>query len=171
MPNNDIVDWVLVELRDAADAASANEGAIVDRQAGFLLKDGSIVNVDGVSTLSFAANISNHLFVVVHHRNHLKMMSANALTQAAGIYAYDFTSGVNKAYGNSEKFLSGKAVMYGGDANGDGNINLGEAALWNSEAGKASYLNTDLTLDGQADNQDKNEVWLPNRGVSSQVPE
>ncbi len=171
IPNTDVVDWVLVELRDAADAASAGSGTLIDRQAGFLLKDGSIVNVDGSSTLSFAANVSENLFVVVHHRNHLEMMSSTALTPNAGVYSYDFTTGVSQAYGNSQKLISGKAVMLGGDANADGQINNGDAALWRDEAGTSGYLKTDATLDGQTDNKDKNDIWLLNKGQSSSVPD
>ena len=171
IPNTNVVDWVLVELRDAANAASASSATIIDRQAGFLLKDGSIVNVNGSSPLSFAADVSENLFVVVHHRNHLEMMSSSALTPNAGVYSYDFTSGVNQAYGNSEKLISGKAVMMGGDANADGHIDNNDAGLWHNEAGSNGYLKSDISLDGQSGNKDKNDVWVPNNGVSSSVPD
>ncbi len=171
IPNTDVVDWVLLELRDAAGVASAGTGTVIDRKAGFLLKDGSIVETDGSSTLSFAANVSQNLFVVVHHRNHLKIMSANALTQSGGVYTYDFTTGVSQAYLSEEKMVSGKAVLYGGDADADGEIGTNDAALWYDETGTSGYLKTDVTFDGQSDNKDKNDVWVPNNGVQSHIPD
>jgi hypothetical protein len=171
IPNADVVDWVLVELRDAPDAASAGSGTIIDRKAGFLLKDGSIVDIDGAGTLSFAANLSQNLFVVIHHRNHLKVMSNNALTQSGGAYTYDFTTGISQAYGSDEKMVSGKAVLYGGDADANGEIGSGDAVLWINEVGTGGYLKTDVTFDGQSDNKDKNDIWVPNNGINSQIPD
>lgn len=34
IPNNDVVDWILVELRNATDAASATPSTIISQQAG-----------------------------------------------------------------------------------------------------------------------------------------
>ena len=51
IPNTEVVDWVLVELRDAADAASATAATRITRKAGFLLKDGTVVGLDGSSNL------------------------------------------------------------------------------------------------------------------------
>ncbi len=42
--------------------------------------------------------------------------------------------------------------------------------LWENAAGESGYLQSDLDLDGQADNPDKNDFWLINEGESSQVP-
>ena len=56
IPNPEIVDWVLIELRDAADAASANTATTIARRAVFLLNDGRIVGLDGSSRLA----IPNH---------------------------------------------------------------------------------------------------------------
>ena len=43
IPNYDIVDWMLVELRDANNAPSATPATIIAQQAAFVLKDGSVV--------------------------------------------------------------------------------------------------------------------------------
>lgn len=62
--------------------------------------------------------------------------------------------------------------MYSG--NGDANriINMTDkTGIWSPNAGKTGYLNADFNLDGQVDNRDKNEFWLPNLNKSSQVPE
>ncbi|MBM3436207.1 MAG: hypothetical protein FJY07_08355, partial [Bacteroidetes bacterium] len=46
IPNSGVVDWILVELRDAASAASATAVTSIARQAGFLLNDGSVVGLE-----------------------------------------------------------------------------------------------------------------------------
>jgi hypothetical protein len=66
--------------------------------------------------------------------------------------------------------VSGKAVLYGGDANADGEIGTGDATIWYNEVGTAGYLKTDVSFDGQSDNRDKNDIFVPNNGVNSQIP-
>ena len=51
IPNDDIVDWVLVDLRDATDPSLATYSSTCGRKAAFLLKDGRIVDLDGQSAL------------------------------------------------------------------------------------------------------------------------
>ncbi|MEZ5196597.1 MAG: lamin tail domain-containing protein [Bacteroidales bacterium] len=86
LPNQNIVDWVLIELRDAPNASSATQNSIIERQAGFLLRDGKITGTDGESTLRFLVNYSDSLYVVVQHRNHLGIMSTFALQDDLGIF-------------------------------------------------------------------------------------
>ncbi len=40
----DVVDWVIVELRDAPDAVSADPASYVAKQAAFVLDNGSVVD-------------------------------------------------------------------------------------------------------------------------------
>jgi photosystem II stability/assembly factor-like uncharacterized protein len=167
-----VVDWVLIELRDAVDAASAIPATIVERQAAFLLDNGKIVDIHSNVECSFATSISNNLFVVVHHRNYLSVMSANALVKMAGVYSYDFTTDVSQAYGDSQNNLgSGIYGFIGGDVNADGNIDLSDKTIWLNQAGTKGYISPDINMDGQSNNEDKNEFWLPNRGKWSYVPE
>ena len=42
---------------------------------------------------------------------------------------------------------------------------------WENETGTEGYSASDLNLDTQINNQDKNDFWLPNFGEGSQVPE
>jgi hypothetical protein len=50
IPNADVVDWVLIEMRDAPDAASATSATIIEQQAAFISEDGSMVATDGTSS-------------------------------------------------------------------------------------------------------------------------
>lgn len=176
IPNADVVDWVLIELRDASSAATADGASAISRQAGLLLKDGSVVGVDGASNMSFAASFSNNLFVVVWHRNHLGILSANPLTQTAGVYTYDFTVGLTQAYGGGAGYKlidAGNDVygMAGGNTNGDKLVDASDKAVWTAESGSAGYLPSDHNLDAQSNNQDKDDTWIDNTSLSGQVPD
>jgi hypothetical protein len=174
LPNENIVDWVLVELRDAPDAASADDNTIVAIQAGFLLNDGSIVAEDGSSNMSFDLSISQNLYVVVYHRNHIAVLSNYALTQSGGVYSYDFTNDAGQAYGGNAAHKNLGAGIYGlfsGDANVDGKVDLNDKTIWANQSGEQGYKSSDFNLDGQISNPDKNEKWLSNNGEESQVPE
>ncbi len=70
---NEVVDWVLVELRD-----ESNSLTIIESQSAFVLKDGSIVDLDGVSPVNFTSPNGNY-FISVKHRNHLSVMSSSAV--------------------------------------------------------------------------------------------
>jgi len=175
IPNPDVVDWVLVEFRDAVDAASADELTIIQQQVAFLLKDGSIVDLDGFSNIQFTASVSQQLYVVIRHRNHIDIISSNPLTDAGGIYTYNFTSAIDKVYGGATGYkdlASGAFGMAGGDADADGTVNGSDKTAWAVETGKTAYLYEDQNLDGQVNNIDKNDVWVTNNNSKvSQVPE
>ena len=173
IPNGNVVEWVLVELRDAINAGSATVGTRIARQAAFILNDGSIVGMDGFSDLIITATITNNLFAIVWHKNHLGEMSALPLTLVGGIYSYDFTTGAGQAYGvNGHKQLAvGKWGMFSGDGDANNTVNnTDKTAVWTPNVGKKGYLNADFNRNGQVNNPDKNNFWLPNVGKSCQVP-
>jgi len=87
-----------MELRDAADAASATPATIFARQAAFVMNDGTIVATDGSSDPVLTGSLTQNLFVVVNHRNHLSVMSATPVIKSGGVYAYNFTIGETQAY-------------------------------------------------------------------------
>jgi PKD repeat protein len=169
-----VVDWLLIELRDATAAAIATAAARIARRACFLLKNGSVVDVNGTSLLHFTNVISNQLFVVVYHRNHIPVISANALVKLAGVYSYDFTTGSGQAYGGTlghKQVATGIWGMFAGDADASGQVNsLDKTTMWLLQAAKKGYLKSDLNMDVQVNNRDKNDYWRPNQGAGSQVP-
>jgi hypothetical protein len=173
IPSPDVCDWVLIELRDALDAASAIPATRINIQAAFILIDGSVVGLDGLSNLILGYPPANQLFAVIWHRNHLPVMSAFPLNLNGEIYSYDFTLSSEQAFGNNAQKDLGTGVFgfYGGDANGDGAINNSDATVtWFSQAGSFDYLSADCNEDTQVDNKDKNEMWLINKGEDNQVP-
>ena len=175
LPNTDIVDWVLVELRDAADATSATNATVIATQAGFLLNNGTIVSMDGSSPLFYNLAISQNLFAKVYSRNHLDILSENSLTGIGEVYNYDFTTGSEQVYGGAlgYKYLgNSKWGMVSGDGNCDGEVSpLDLSQDWEQQAGEAGYNLNDHNLDGQVDNQDKDDYLLPNLEKVSQMPD
>lgn len=166
IPNSSVVDWILVELRDAPNAASATAATRIGQMAGFVLNNGSVVGIDGSSNLQFTTPVSQNLFLVIWHRNHLGIMSATPLTLNVDLYSFNFTSNIFKAYGglNGYKYYSpGIACMVAGDANNDGLIDLTDKTNnWSDQAGNYGYLHGDFSMDGRVSNRDKNSFWVPN---------
>lgn len=164
-----IVDWVLVELRSDTTAAS-----IVAARAAWLQSNGSVLDIDGVTPLTFDVPHDNY-YVVVHHRNHLSIMSATALPLNEASPLYDFTTAQSQAYGaNPMKELEpGVFGMYAGDADADGSIDAADRdSGWRAQNGTEwEYGKSgDFNLDGGIDASDLNLYWRPNLGKTTRVP-
>ncbi|MBN1340952.1 MAG: hypothetical protein JXA03_16610 [Bacteroidales bacterium] len=174
IPNAGVVDWILVELRDAASATQATGSTMIAQKAGFLMKDGTVTGIDGQSDLSFTNSIQNSLFVVVWHRNHYGVLAANPLIETGGIYTYDFSSSAGQAYGGMlghKEIAPGIWGMAGGDGNSDNQVNNDDKIIvWAAQAGNSGYLNGDFDMNAQVNNQDKVDLWAPNSGTGGQVP-
>jgi uncharacterized protein YjdB len=80
-----IVDWVFVELR-----SKSNYANVIATRSGLLQRDGDIVELDGVSSLRFPEIKMDDYFVAVRHRNHLGVMTQNALTAVELTQVIDF---------------------------------------------------------------------------------
>jgi glucose/arabinose dehydrogenase len=175
IPNSDVVDWVLVELRDAPSASAATEATIIARQAAFLLSDGSIVGLDGSSLLQFNNSLIHQLFVVIWHRNHLGVMSANQVDWINYVYSYDFMGSSTQFYGDlagHKEIAPNVWGMIAGDSDGNGIINtIDRTVNWMGEAGQQGYKTSDFNLDNEINNPDKNDYLVPNHLKSSQIPE
>lgn len=172
IPNTSVVDWCLIEIRDAVDASSATPTTSIQKEAAFLLKDGSVVGLDGTTNIALKQFIHQQLFVVVWHRNHLGVMSANPLSFSAGLYPFNFTTAASQAYLGGQKDLGGSYFgMYGGDADGNSEVHQNDIDLrWAIEAGNSGYYGGDMNMDSQTNNQDKDDVWLQNLNEQSQIP-
>lgn len=172
------VDWVLVELREASSAAAALSSTRVGSAAGFLMNDGTIKATDGTSnlTVSLSGNSGADFYVVIYHRNHLPIMSANAISESSSVYTIDFTSASANTHQGTTGLASlsgGKFAMIAGDANGDGSVNATDITLWKVENGDAfsySITSSDFNLDGEINAIDLNDFQKKNESKSSQVP-
>lgn len=113
-----IVDWIWVELRDETDNT-----VIINSQSALLQRDGDIVSGDGVSPLEFTQDAGSY-YIVINHRNHLGIMSANSIALSNTVTTVDFTNTASQiTYGSNAQTISGMptntVAMWCGDANED----------------------------------------------------
>jgi uncharacterized protein (TIGR02145 family) len=156
----DLVDWVLVEYRAAADCT-----LISGREARLLWKDGTVTDHQGNSLMQAAAQGMN--YIVLYHLNHLPVMTAYPVSLTSGA-TYDlsdtlacplFGGGRRAAYqlgGGLAGLPVGdlnhdKRLKYSGPQN-DRNIILtrintqtGSTTLTTTTGG---YFDEDLSMDG-----------------------
>jgi len=174
-PNIDVVDWILLEFRDApGDASTATSATTFEYQAAFLLKDGSIVGIDGYTDLILNNQVNNNLYAVIHHRNHIPIMSSGPIPLSGNLYEYDFTGSETTVYGGDTGYVEiapGIWGMVSGDGLCDGVINIDDKiVVWEIEAGNSGYHSADFNMNGNIDNKDKNGYWKPNIGSYNQEP-
>jgi hypothetical protein len=173
IPNANVVDWVLVELRAAATAATATSGTVSVRKAGFILKNGHIVDLDGSSSLQLQPTAPANFYVVVYHRTHIPAMSAVHLNFSAGAYRHNFKTAVSQAYGTAAlvNLGSGNFGFYAGRVENSTPFTIDtpdQTTGW-QERNKLGYQPADATLKGTIDAADRSVIWN-NRGRTSQVP-
>jgi len=169
----EVVDWILVELRTGTDAST-----MVSRRACFVLSEGSVVDTDGISPLSFEDISDGDYYVVLYSRNHLAIMSALPVTLSSSETAvFDFTTDSGNYYGGVSVACEIETDVWGmwsGDINHDGEITTSDYTLWYNSArlGESGYLETDINYDSQVTTSDYT-IWYNNArvGASSGVPE
>lgn len=171
MPNDSIVDWVLIELRQAPTPNQALDTSIVGRRAAFLLSNGKIVDLDGVSPVLINTNRAGRMFVVVHHRTHIPIQSSDSLVRQGNIFTYNFNAS-GSAFGSSplHDFGNGNFGAYCGKANPNsaGGVGSSDAnAAWTNR-NTIGYSDADVNLDGIVNAEDR--AWIyNNQGVQSEV--
>jgi Ig-like domain CHU_C associated len=156
--NNAIVDWVIVELR-----SPDNISYSVAQRAALLQRDGDIVEMDGISTISFNTPLeADKYYVVVRHRNHLSIRSKMPVSFVfSPITKIDFTDPNNTnvllsgAVGNYWKsvnvttpnFNGEKKVINVGDANRNGIITGADRLKFSQQNGNLSLDYGSATAD------------------------
>ncbi len=187
-----IVDWVLVELRTGAtaDAALASAPTTGGRAAGLLLRDGRIAGINEEAATAADTLFLNgvrfetelpegqEVYVLVHHRNHLSVISANALAPGsegctAG-YCVDFRFAQSHGDGQAE-VGQGTYAMFAGDVDRNGVIDerdevlirvhnlrsLGAGAYRDPDAAGNYAVDADLDFDGEVLSADRCFMLAP----------
>ena len=165
-----VVDWILIELRTSATSAA------VGQRAGFLLSDGRVVDVAGVSPVVFGDGlVAGDYFIVIKHRNHLAIMSATAQPLSGASVEYDFTDDAINTYGTNgiaTLSISGGGSAFGmlaADANADNTVFVQDLGAYAAQRFSNGYLNADFNMDGTVFVQDLG-LYAINRFFNSQVP-
>ncbi len=166
---DDIVDWVLIELR------STSDGTAVAYQSAFLQNDGYIVNEEGNDDLGFYVEAGSY-YVIIRHRNHLAVMSDDVVAlNTSSSTLHDFTLGSGKYYGSNGCINVGDSNwgMVAGDVDQNGEITTSDYTLWynSSRAGDSGYVAGDIQCDYEVTTTDYT-LWYNNArgGYSSSVP-
>ena len=113
-----IVDWVLVELRDANDPTT-----VLASQSALLQRDGDVVATDGVSTLPLPLPEGSY-HVAVRHRNHLGCMTAGPVLLGYTPTTIDLAAAGTLMYGSDARIsVTGTfpaEALWAGDVSFDG---------------------------------------------------
>lgn len=133
-----------IELRNATSPYALVES--VTTTAG-----GNIASVVGFSN----AVDGTPYYVVVKGVNSVETWSASGVTFTSKAANYDFTTNLNKAYGNNQVLSGGIVSLYQGDANQDGFVNLADISAVNNVSSVFSTTPaTDFNCDGSTDLSD-----------------
>jgi hypothetical protein len=146
---DNIVDWVFLELRNAA-----TPSVVAQTRSALLQRDGDVVDIDGVSPIYFKNVDAGNYVVSVKHRNHLAMsMNVANYTQVLGLvkntqFDYSTTAATNLLGVAATNYFNGssKNMLYAGNVNGNANVryttlnNDKDALLLNVLSGNASNV-------------------------------
>ena len=167
-PSTTMVDWVLVELRSAS-----NPSQVVARRAAVLENNGHLLETNATEGIVFSNVIPGAYYIAVYHRNHLAIMSAAPVPLSSNSTLYDFTTAMNKAYGQNPmvELVPGNFGMYATDGNADGVVNTSDRDdVWLIQNGNMGYLEGDFNMNSGVTVHDVNQLWNINNGKIAQVP-
>jgi hypothetical protein len=174
--SNAIVDWVLVELRNAT-----TPSVIVASRALLLQANGNVVDVDGSPNILFSLPEANY-HVAIKHRTHLAIRTKNAEALSDVPKTIDFTDVnntnvlTNGAVGNYWKTVTysisgtpfSKKVLNTGDANRSGTITGADQLAFTRQNGllNLTYFTAtaDFNMSGVVTGADKLR-FSPNNGI------
>lgn len=182
-----IVDWVYLELR-----AATNTSLALTTITALLQRDGDIVAMDGTSPPTFRIAAGNY-HVVVRHRNHLGIMSAQPLALGWLPQPIDLSTSPANFFGtNATRSVNGTQVLWAGDVTGDGQVRYTGAgndrdpvlttvgSTTPNNAVNGTYSLRDVNLDGSVKytgaSNDRDPIFIsvgsttPNNVVLQQVP-
>jgi hypothetical protein len=175
--NNAIVDWVWMELRDAA-----NSSTVLAARPALLQRDGDVVELDGVRPVNMGYANGSY-YVVLKHRNHFGVMTASAMALNGTSTTINFKLSATVTYGTgARQDVNGTQVLWSGNVIADNSIKytgtgndrdpviafIGGSTPNNTLAG---YRLEDVNLDGVVKytgaNNDRDPILV---NVGSSVP-
>ncbi len=153
---SDVVDWVLVQLRQIPD------GQALTSRSAFLRKDGCIVADDGTTPKIRMKAVDRNYYIVIDHRNHLAVMSANFVTlNGSSSVCYDFTTSDSQFYKDwgISQIDSNVWGMITGDTDNSGSVGASDRnRTWNDRT-KIGYYDTDCDMSTTVGASDRNITW------------
>ncbi len=167
IPEN-VVDWVLLELRSSA------TGQPLRSKSMWLNEDGYI-HTPGISIVALLNSSPGSYYVVLRHRNHLAIMSGSAVqfisTGTPPLLDLTNSSNIYGAMAGVVTVSPNNVAMIAGDADQNGSIGPSDRnGTWRNQVGLGGYLSADFNLDGSVFPSDLNKFWRINSGRASMVP-
>ena len=149
------VDWVVVELRNKNDASQ-----VVATRSALLLRNGSVVGVNGSSDVTFQIAVDDY-YIAVRHRNHLGIMTQDPQSLNVTPVLRDLTNGSVPLNGGAAATnnVNGVRVLIAGDVTRNGQVKYAGSANDRDPiltrvggtvptATASGYLPEDLNMDG-----------------------
>lgn len=168
-----ICDWIYVELWDYPPNGMTNSdtkrGNLIDATSALLLSDGTVADIQGNKYLTFDKLAEDEYYIVVKHRSHMSIMSAQKIPFALGkdpapANTIDFTESLENVFdiagakSQQTPLKEGKKLlMYAGEIVADGQIGVTDVKFILLRIGKGDdpYSAGDLNFDGEILSKDK----------------
>lgn len=141
-----IADKITIELHDAANYSTVR----------YTASDVSL-GTNGLATFTVPGSYNSNYYLAIRHRNSLTTVSSVPVWFNTGTVTYDFTTSINKAYGNNQLEIGeGVFGFISGDYNQDGVIDTEDVLGIDNHASAymTGYLSTDINGDGVVDDSD-----------------
>jgi hypothetical protein len=148
--NDNIVDWVFLELRNTASPGNQ----ILQTRSALIQRDGDIVDIDGVSPVTFNNVVGNSFTIAVRHRNHLGLATlptaprtfTEARSLAFSTNVADIRNTTTQLFGTSGTNYTTASHSGLGTVNllWSGNINANAASNYSGPSNDRLALLTDL---------------------------
>lgn len=173
-PSTDIVDWVLVEIRHANSSLAAYDSTVVAQRAAFILKDGRIVDLDGISSPQFSPSHAGNFVVILYHRNHIPAMSADTLTlDESNVYTINFSQDANAWFDTQSalELSTGEFAAAAGGVEENGTVEVTSTSynsVWSAK-NTTGYTKNDVNLDGEVNALDRAKIFN-SRNANVHIP-
>ncbi len=150
--DDDIVDWVQIELRNSSDITE-----VLTTASALIQRDGDIVAPDGTSDVTISGTGGDY-YVSVNHRNHIAAATTATLRLSATATAIDFTAVANVTGGTNgvAEVSSGKYALFAGDADGNNQVQTGDYNVAATRIGQSGYFRSDTDMNGEVQITDLN---------------
>ncbi|MEO6638006.1 MAG: hypothetical protein ABIN25_07000 [Ginsengibacter sp.] len=150
--NDNIVDWVFLELRNTTVSPG---NTVLQTRSALVQRDGDIVDIDGVSPVTFNNVASANYVIAVRHRNHLGLSTdpstyKPSLGESKSVSLanlVDLTTASDlQLNGSSAAFVivTGKNLLWGGNPTG-GTTNPGTQSKYQGPSNDRAAILTDLS--------------------------
>jgi PKD repeat protein len=124
------------------------------------------LSTGGIASFIIPATYNSNYYIAIKHRNSIETWSSIPVSFNASSISFNFSTAASQAYGNNLKSDNEKYIIYSGDINQDGLVDLSDMLVLDNDATAFSsgYISSDLNGDGISDSGDM--ILLDNNGAA-----